>query len=211
MRTVNVELRNETEGDYYEVENLTREAFWNVYRPGCDEHLILHKIRQSEAFIRELDLVAVCDGKIVGNIVYTKGYIVSEDGERTECITFGPLSVLPEFQRRGIGSLLVRESLKRAAALGYRVVLICGNPRYYGRFGFVPASRYHIHLGDGVPEDGAPFFMAKELYPGALKNLSGRYELDKCFEVDQGELDEFDRRFPPKVKEVREGQIHTAR
>ncbi len=143
--------------------------------------------------------------------MYTRGYIVSEGGARTECITFGPLSVLPEFEARGIGSLLVRESLKRAAELGYRAVLIMGNPRYYGRFGFVPASRYGIHLGDGVPEDGAPFFMAKELYPGALESLSGRYELDKYFEVDQEELEEFDKRFPPKTKEVREGQIHRAR
>ena len=120
----------------------------------------------------------------------------------TECIAFGPLSVLPKFQRRGIGSLLVRESLKRAIELGYRAVLMCGNPRFYSRFGFVPASRYHIHLGDGVPEDGTPFFMAKELYPVALKNLPGRYESDKRFQVDQGELDEFDKGFPPKLKEV---------
>jgi len=199
-----VELRNETENDHFEVENLTREAFWDIYKPGCEEHLVLHRIRRSEGFVKELDMVAVYDGKIIGNIVYSKGYIVSEGAQRTECITFGPLSVLPEFQHRGIGSLLVSESLKRAAALGYRAVLITGSPRYYSRFGFVPASKYGIYLDDGIPEDGAPFFMAKELYPGALEGLSGRYEMDKCYQVDSKEVEEFDKRFPPKIKKDRE-------
>lgn len=202
---MNIILRQEQEADYIAVENLTREAFWNVYKPGCDEHLVLHKLRQTPDFIKELDLVAVCDDEIVGHIVYSRGEIVGDN--KLNCITFGPISVAPEHQNKGIGKKLILESMKKAAEIGFDAVLITGDSKYYHKFGFESASKYGIHL-EGIPvEKEAPFFMLKELKAGILKDVSGNYEFDSCYEVTSEEVDEFDKQFPAKVKEVREGQL----
>ena len=96
-------IRNEIKSDYRKVEELTREAFWNLYVPGCNEHYIVHIMREHKDFISELDLVAELDGKIVGNVMYTKSYLVDQTGNKKEVLTFGPISVLPEYQRKGIG------------------------------------------------------------------------------------------------------------
>ena len=102
-----MELRLENEKDYFEVENLTREAFWDVYRPGCSEHLVLDKLRQADSFIKDLDYVLIEDGKIVGNIVYTKMFTGTERKMSDEVIAFGPISVHPDFQRKGLGKKLI--------------------------------------------------------------------------------------------------------
>ena len=204
---MNIILRNENENDYFTVENLTREAFWNVYKPGCDEHLLAHNIRSLPCFIKELDFVAEIDENIVGNIIYSKAKVTDLNGNNHEFISFGPVAVHPNYQKKGIGSALINHTFKLAEQLGYTAVFITGNPNYYHRFGFTTAYYYGIQL-KGIPEnDRAEFFMVKLLKPNALDGISGVFEFDECFEVDKNQLDEFDKQFPPKVKEKRPGQL----
>ena len=198
-------IRKINKSDYDAVEVLTREAFWNVYRPGCGEHLVVHNIHKENKSIEELELVAEYDNKIVGHIVYTNGYVDGSD--KYGFISFGPISVMPEFQNKGIGSKLIRISLQKASRLGYEAVFITGDNDYYSKFGFEEAYKYGVHM-EGVPlEDEAPFFMVKSLKDDALKEVIGYYVFDECYNIDNKELREFDRKFPFKKKEVREGQL----
>lgn len=195
---MNLTIRLETPTDYRAVEELTREAFWGCMdHPTCaGEHLLVHKLRSSPAFVPELDFVAETEGKLAGHIIYSKSKIVADNGQETETLTFGPLSVLPAYQKMGIGSALLRYSIAKAKELGYRAILICGHPDYYPRFGFRRAKRYHITNSRG---DSFDSFMALELYDGALDGISGRFYEDKVFEVEPKEIEEFDKKFPPKV------------
>ena len=204
---MNITIRREQEADYRVIENLTREAFWNVYKPGCDEHFILNQLRVHEDFIPELDLVAEHEGEIVGHIAYSKGRIIDNKGNEIECVAFGPLSVALECQGKGVGRKLIEHSLEGATQLGYKFVFITGNPTYYHKFGFESASKYGVHL-EGIPqEDEAPFFMVKLLDQEALKNVSGTFRFSSGFEVSAENVEIFDQGFPPKIKEVREGQL----
>ncbi|WP_462415004.1 GNAT family N-acetyltransferase [Eisenbergiella tayi] len=195
-----MELRLENEKDYFEVENLTREAFWDVYRPGCSEHLVLNKLRQADSFIKDLDYVLIEDGKIVGNIVYTKMFTGTERKMSDEVIAFGPISVHPDFQRKGLGKKLIEYTLDKAKCLGYKAVLITGDNNYYNPLGFESACRYHVYLPGTSEDDEAVFFMAKELEEGYLGNNNGIYDFDICFNVSEEELEIFDRKFPEKAK-----------
>lgn len=195
MSSKNIKLRNEKASDYRTVEELTREAFWNHHVPGCDEHYLLHIMRNADSFINELDIVAEVDGKIVGNIVYTKGKIVTDDGNRNEVISFGPLSVLPEFQGRGIGGMLIEHTKTIAKGLGYKAILIYGDPDYYSKFGFVAAETYKIGTADNMY---AVPLQAIELIQGALLNCSGRFFEDAIYDVDEAAAKEFDKGFPQK-------------
>ncbi len=190
-------IRIETSNDYYENEKLTREAFWDVYNPGCDEHLVLHNLRKSVYFVPELCFVAEEKGKLIGNIVYAK--LVYNGQMADSLLGFGPLSVDPKHQNTGIGSKLITFSLLKAKEMGAKAVLITGNPAYYTRFGFVPASEYGLHL-KGVPvEDKAEFFMALELEQGALRQAGGIIDFAPAY-YDVADIDSFDSRFPPKSK-----------
>ena len=203
-----MELRLENEKDYFEVENLTREAFWDVYRPGCSEHLVLDKLRQADSFIKDLDYVLIEDGKIVGNIVYTKMFTGTERKMSDEVIAFGPISVHPDFQRKGLGKKLIEYTLDKAKCLGYKAVLITGDNNYYNPLGFESACRYHVYLPGTSEDDEAVFFMAKELEEGYLGNNNGIYDFDICFNVSEEELEIFDRKFPEKAKrEARETDL----
>lgn len=184
---------------YKEVENLTREAFWDLYRPGCSEHLVLHKLRDAKSFINELDYVVIEDKKIIANIIYTKMY--NENGEMiNDVIAFGPISVDPKYQGRGIGKKLIEVSLERAKELGYKAVLITGNDKFYKPLGFEAAYKYGITLPGMSIEDKAEFFMAMELEEGYLVNHSGIYDFDKTFNVSDEELEKFELGFPKKTK-----------
>ena len=184
---------------YKEVENLTREAFWDLYRPGCSEHLVLHKLRDAKSFINELDYVVIEDKKIIANIIYTKMY--NENGEMlNDVIAFGPISVDPKYQGRGIGKKLIEVSLERAKELGYKAVLITGNDKFYKPLGFEAAYKYGITLPGMSIEDKAEFFMAMELEEGYLANHSGIYDFDKTFNVSDEELEKFELGFPKKTK-----------
>lgn len=191
-------LRNETESDYKAVENVTREAFWNHHGPGCDEHYLMHIMRKTDAFIPELDFVAEIDGQIVGNIVYTKAKIVDDQDVEHQVISFGPISVLPEYQGRGIGGLLIEHTKEIAKNMGFSAILIYGDPDYYERFGFVKAEHFDI----GTPDDEyAVPLQACELYEVALANISGRFYEDEAFHMDENDAKTFDQGFPPKIYE----------
>lgn len=195
MNRKEVVLRYETVSDYSTVEELTREAFWNHHVPGCDEHYLLHVIRKADSFIRELDIVAEVNGEIVGNIVYTKAKIVDDKGAYHNVISFGPISVLPAFQGKGIGSILIEYTKAMAKGLGYTAILIYGDPDYYSRFGFTAAENYKIGTSDNMY---AVPLQALELYPGALSNISGRFLEDEVYEIDEVAARKFDQGFSSK-------------
>lgn len=196
-------IRIETERDYRAVEHLTREAFWDVYKPGCDEHLLAHKLRKSKAFLPELDYVAVIDDRVVGNIMYSLAQVI--DGGRVyPVLTFGPLSVLPGCQGQGVGASLVRHTLALARKTGYPGVIIFGSPEYYHRFGFAGAEKYGIATANGENFDA---FMALELRQGALRGITGRFCEDSVFHIDPEELLEFEKTFPYREKHVTDTQL----
>lgn len=191
-------IRKEMPKDYAEVENLVREAFWDVYAPGCDEHLIVHKLRGKNACLADLSCVAVDEnGRIVGQILYTKARIEHSDGKQWETAAFGPLGVLPEWQGRGVGGALVRHTLELAGKAGWNGVFITGNPKYYHRFGFKSAQEFGVQIED-VTEPEVQ--MAIELQPNGLKDISGVLHFAPEFQVDSKELEEFEKNFPHKEK-----------
>ena len=192
-------IRKESPADYYAVEELTREAFWEFWeaeRTICDEHLLVHKLRNVKAFIPELSFVAEIDGLIVGHIIYSKSKVMGENGKEHETLTFGPLSVSPEYQSRGIGQALMKHSFDRARKLDFRAVIIFGHPDYYPRAGFRRAAEFGITTSEGKTFDP---FMALELYSGALDGGGGKYYIDEVYEqLTQEEAIEFDKQFPMK-------------
>ena len=190
-------IRREAPADYRAVEALTRDAFWGWgENPMCDgEHLIVHRLRESTDIVPELDFVAEANGILVGHIIYAKAQILSPDGQKTEVLTFGPLSVLPRCQKQGIGGALIRHSVQEAARLGYRAVVIYGHPDYYPRFGFRPALAFHLTSPDGSSPDA---LMALELYAGALNGVRGKFYESSVYEVTPEEVAEFEKEFPPK-------------
>ncbi len=185
-------LRTETENDYRAVEELTRRAFWNLYTPGCNEHYIAHVIRSHEDFIPELDLVAERSGQIIGNIMYTKARLANEVGNRKDILTFGPISVLPEYQRRGIGKRLIETSFAKAAAMGYEVVVIFGNPGNYVNRGFKSCEKYNVRLSDGTFPTA---MLVKELKEGALTGHRWMYYESPAFSIKEAEAEAFDAGF----------------
>lgn len=204
MNAESIVIRNERKEDYRTVEELTREAFWNVYMPGCDEHYLVHVMRASADFIPELDLVAVLDGRIVGNIMFTRSFVVGGQDRRHDTITFGPVGVLPEYHGRGIGSALIGHARDKAASIGHRAILIYGDPGYYNRLGFRSAKEYGIGNPDGVFPEA---HLALELYDGSLHNMAGRaFESGVYHHIDPKEVEAFDRTFPHKEKRVTESQ-----
>ena len=192
---MNILLRLERPSDYYETENITREAFWNHYVPGCDEHYLLHVMRNCQAFLPELDVVAVHDGKIVGNIIYVKSVIKADDGNEYEVLELGPISVLPEYQRKGIGGQMIAYTKALAREMGFRAILLCGDPVYYSRQGFVSAEALGIRTAENM-------YIAAlhvcELYENALSGIKGRYFEDKIYSIDASAAAEYDKNFPKK-------------
>jgi len=169
---MNIKLRLESPSDYKEVENLTREAFWNLHVPGCDEHYLVHIIRDCEAFIPELDYVAILDNKTVENIVYTKAKIIDDNNNEHIALCFGPISVLPEYQKQGIGKALIEHTKMIARSMGCKTILIYGDPSYYYRFGFIPAEKYNILTSNGMYHAA---LQVCELYAGSLNGICGRF------------------------------------
>jgi putative acetyltransferase len=200
---MNLAIRNEHKSDYRIVEELTREAFWNLFVPGCDEHFCLHNMRDSRDFIPELDFVAEIEGKIIGNIVYTHGRVIDNTQKAFHVICFSPVSVLPIYQSQGVGSALIKHSLDKARSLGFTTVLIYGNPRYYHRFGFRCAEKYDITNSEGK---FAVALMALELVPGTLRQIAGRFVESDSFKVDEKAFHKYESTFPPKDKLITESQ-----
>jgi len=203
----NLIIRLETEEDWYESENVTREAFWNKYRPGCDEHYILNTFRCHPDFVKELDYVVEMGDKIIGHIMYVKSEILCDDGQIQKILTFGPVSVLPEFQGKGIGGKLIRVTLTRAAELGFGAIAITGDPNYYQRFGFVSGQSMGVYYAAMPREQETPFFMVKELKDGFLNGLTGNFTDPEGYHVAPEKVEKFDLKFPPKLKEKLPGQL----
>jgi predicted N-acetyltransferase YhbS len=201
---MNISIRVETENDFREVESLTREAFWDLYKPGCEEHLLVHKLRSVPAFIKDLDYVACDDQRIVGNIMYSKSKIINSKNEQFEVLCMGPLSVLPGYQKKGIGSLLLTETIKKAKALAYKAVVIFGSPEYYQKFGFKNACIFNIQTADGQNFDA---FMALELNKDSLNGIEGKFFEDAAFHSEENELIEFEKEFPYKEKHITDTQF----
>ena len=193
--------------DYRETENLIRESFWNVYRPGCTEHYVIHVLRDDPAFIPELDFVMRKDGVIIGQNMFMKTVINSDDGRDIPVLTMGPICITPELKRKGYGKLLLDYSLEKAAGLGYGAVLFEGNIDFYGKSGFDYARNFGIRYHD-LPEDAdSSFFLCKELTQGFLDGITGVYQTPQGYYVDEADAEEFDKKFPPKEKLRLPGQI----
>ena len=192
---MDIKLRIEQSSDYHETENITREAFWYHYSPECDEHYLLHIMRNHPKFVPELDIVAEHNNKIVGNVVCLKSFIMADDGNQYEVLSLGPISVLPEYQQQGIGGRMIALTKKLASEMGFRAILLCGDPDYYLRQGFIPAETLGIRTEDNMY---ATALHVCELYDNALANVKGRYIEDKIYQIDKSAANEFDKRFPPK-------------
>lgn len=193
----NLIIRAERPEEWRVVEEVTREAFWNHFQPGSDEHFLLHKIRESSDFIKELDFVAEVEGKIVGNIVYTKSRILLTRGGEMEVATFGPVCVLKEYRCQGIARKLIEHSLEVARTMGIRAVVIYGDPRLYGRLGFRCAEKYDIMNSRGM---FSVSLMVMELVSNSLDDAAGQFVESEVFDVDPKELELFDATFPVKEK-----------
>lgn len=190
-------IRNETKDDYRKVEELTREAFWNVQVPGCDEHYLVHTMRKHEDFIPELSFVLEENGKIVANVMYTKSKLIDEEGKVKNIVTFGPISVDPTKQRKGYGRKILEHSFEKALEMGFDTIVILGSPHNYFSYGFKNAIRYNIKMNGVVPVG----LLVKELIPGALDGKKWNFIESSVYHVDESKVEEFDRTFPPKKKE----------
>ena len=200
-------IRNERPSEYREVENLVRESFWNVYRPGCLEHYVLHCLRKDPAFIPELDFVMEVDGKLIGQCIYMHASIQADDGRTIPIVTMGPIGILPEYKRQGYGKALLDYSLEKAAEMGFGAICFEGNIAFYGKSGFTYASDFGIRY-HGLPEgEDASFFLCKELIPGYLDGITGVYATPAGYYVDEKGCEVFDKDFPPKEKLKLPGQL----
>lgn len=206
----NVIIRPEREEEYREVENLVREAFWNVYRPGCLEHYVLHQLRNDPAFVKELDLVMEKDGQLIGQNMFMQAVIKADDGRDIPIMTMGPICIAPEYKRQGYGKILLDHCLEKAAELGCGALCFEGNIDFYGKSGFTFARNFGIRYHD-LPEGADDsFFLCKELIPGYLNGISGEYAPPEGYfaaEKDPEDFEKFDAQFPPKVKLKLSGQL----
>ena len=197
-------IRLERKEEQREIEALTRDAFWNVYRPGCLEHFVLHEYRDRPDFVKELNFVMEKDGKPIGHVMYAQSKIVTDDKREFPIMTFGPISISPEFKKQGYGTALLRYSMEKAKQMGAGALAITGNIGFYGKSGFVPALTKGIRYADD-PE--AEYFLIKELTPGFLDGITGTYKDPDGYFVDEEKAEEFDKGFSPKEKKVLPGQI----
>ena len=207
MSENNIVIRLETEKDYRTTEALTREAFWDVYRPGCLEHYVLHCYRSDPAFVPELDFVMERDGEMIGQVMYVRSEIQCDDGRIVPIMTFGPIGIAPAYKRQGYGKRLLDYSMEQAKAMGAGALAVTGNILFYGRSGFVPAKTKGVRYA-GDPE--AEYFLIKELTPGFLDGISGTYRDPEGYFVCEKDPEAFARyeaTFPSKAKHRLPGQL----
>ena len=200
-------IRTEKEKEYREVENLVRESFWNVYRPGCLEHYVLHQLRKDAAFVPELDFVMEADGQIIGQNMFMKAEIQADDGRQIPIMTMGPICIAPDLKRKGYGKLLLDHSLEKAKELGCGAICMEGNIDFYGKSGYRQASEFGIRYHGLTEEDDASFFLCKELIPGYLDGITGEYAPPQGYYVDEQEAEAFDKTFYFKEKKKLPGQL----
>lgn len=199
-----IDIRNEEERDFRRVEEIIRAAFWNLYVPGCDEHYLAHVMRSHEDFIRELDFVIEVDGKVVGNIMHTKAKLVDESGQEKDTLTFGPVCILPEYQREGYGKRLIEHSFEKAVALGYDLIVIFGSPSNYVSCGFQSCKKHNVCTEEGTYPAA---MMVKELQPGVLDGRRWIYRQSTLYDVIDGEeVQRFDAGFEKWEKKYQPSQ-----
>ena len=200
-------IRPEETKDYREVEELIRESFWNVYRPGCSEHYVIHVLRDDPAFVKELDFVMEQDSRLIGQNMFMKTVIEADDGRVIPVLTMGPICITPELKRHGYGKALLDYCLEKAAELGFGAVLFEGNIGFYGKCGFDYASKFGIRYHD-LPEGAdSSFFLCRELIPGYFDGITGVYQTPKGYYVSDADVEEYDKDFPQKEKLKLPGQI----
>lgn len=207
MTENNIIIRNEKKEDYGKVENLTRESFWNVYRPGCTEHYVLHCYRNDPAFVPELDFVMELNGEPIGQVIYVRSEIDCDDGKKVPIMTFGPICIAPEYKRQGYGKRLLDYSMEKAKETGAGALVITGNILFYGKSGFVPAKTKGVRYADDIEAD---YLLIKELIPGFLDDVSGTYkDPDGYFvcEKNPEAFELFESTFPKKEKQKLPGQL----
>lgn len=200
-------IRNETKEDYRKVENLTREAFWNVYRPGCMEHYVLHCYRNNPAFVPELDFVMELNNELIGQVIYVRSEIDCDNGRKAPIMTFGPIGIAPEYKRQGYGKRLLDYSMEKAKETGVGALVVTGNILFYGKSGFVPAKTKGVRYADD-PE--ADYLLIKELIPGFLDGISGTYKDPEGYFVCEKNPEAFERfeaTFLKKEKKKLPGQL----
>ncbi len=197
-------IRTETEKDYKTAENVTREAFWNVYRPGCLEHYVLNQFRSNKDFIPQLSFVLEKDGKIIGHIMYAKAQIELEDDTKLPIMTFGPFSILQQYRGKGYGAYLLTYSMEQAVKMGAKALAITGDINFYGRFGFVLAKTKNVFY---KADPDADYFLIKELEQGIITGIKGYYTDPDGYFVDETEAEIFDTQFAPKQKLILPTQL----
>ena len=201
-------IRLEEEKDYFKVENLVRNSFWNIYRPGALEHFIVHNLRNHESFIKDLAYVIEKDDKIIGHINYSIGHIITENGENVDAVVLGPIAIDEEFQNMGYGSQLINFTLEIIKDKDIPFVFVIGDENYYHRFGFESASRYNIFLDGTNPDEECEFFMIKIFASEEINFEKGTFYNPDVFDVDENDVDEFDKKFEFKQKEIQDGQLN---
>ncbi len=201
-----MEIRLEEEKDYREVEKLNRNSFWNIYRPGAYEHFIVHNLRDDDSFIKELAYVIENDGKIIGNVNYSIGRIDYENSS-ADAVVLGPIAIDKKYQNQGLGFKLIENTLKLALGMNIPFVIVIGDENYYSRFGFVSASKHNIYLDGTELDEENPFFMIKVFDESKLSDEVGIFHNPNAFDVDENELEEFDKQFGYKEKLILEGQL----
>ncbi len=189
---MNIKIRNTKVDEFPITEYITRESFWNVYKPGACEHLILYKLRKSETYNNNFDLVALNNDEIIGHIILSDAKIINSNFETFPVLCVGPISVLPKFQNKGVGTMLMNESIQITKKTSYKGMILFGNPTYYYRFGFVNAQKYNITTKDMKNFEQ---FMGLELNKSSLQNISGRFFEDEAFNYNNDELAEFEKKF----------------
>ena len=200
-------IRLERKEDHRETETLVRESFWNVYRPGCLEHFVLHELRADPAFVPQLNFVMEQGGRIIGQNLFMHAVINADDGREIPIMTMGPICICNELKRQGYGKILLDFSLEQAAAMGCGAVCFEGNIDFYGKSGFTYAREFGIRY-HGLPQgEDDSFFLCKELREGYLTGITGEYATPQGYFVDEKEAEEFDKQFPPKEKLVLPGQL----
>ncbi len=190
-------IRPETENDYFENELVTREAFWNLYVPGCNEHYLVHLLRDHPDYLLEFSFVAEYENRIIGNIFYAKSQVVNELNEQLDTLTFGPVSVLPEYQRKEVGTALIQHTVAIAKQKNFPAVIIYGSPNNYCKHGFKNCKDFSITTKEGR----YPYSMlVLELQKGVFQGHSWKYFDSEVYNIKDVEVEEYDQRFPPKVK-----------
>lgn len=181
MNKNNTVIRLEKIEEYRDVEKLVRDSFWNVYSEGCVEHYVLKSLRDDPDFVNELDFVMERDGEIIGQNIFMRAKIKSDDGREIPIMTMGPICIRNDLKRQGYGKLLLDYSVERARELGCGALFFEGNIAFYGKSGFTYASEFGIRY-HGLPEgEDASFFLCRELIPGYLDGITGEYSTPKGY------------------------------